>query len=63
MNNKRLGFCEGKKKYNTKFEAESTGAMQELIHWVKLRTYKCPNCNKWHLTKREAKGILSNETI
>jgi len=50
--------CLKKKRYNTEDDAKVAGALQEIYDSVKLGTYKCQRCNKWHLTKRDAKGLL-----
>lgn len=50
--------CLKKKKYNTEADALVEGAWQELLAWHPLKAYQCPRCKKWHLTKRDAKGIL-----
>jgi len=51
--------CLKKKVYSSKDEAESAGAMQEILELnKKLAVYSCPKCNKWHLTHKTEKGIL-----
>lgn len=51
--------CVSKKKYPSEAHAQSSGAMAELLSNRPLRVYKCPRCKLWHLTKRDASGILN----
>lgn len=53
--------CLKKKKYPTEADAQSSGAMAELLSNKRLRVYKCNRCKQWHLTKRDATGILQQE--
>lgn len=41
----------GKKQYHTYSSAVSV-AVQRSRHVGPLRVYRCPECKKWHLTKR-----------
>lgn len=50
--------CLKKHRYPTEQAAIERGAFEELLAWHPLGVYQCPRCKGWHLTKRDAKGIL-----
>lgn len=50
--NPLINSCSGKRRYALRHEAEQVAADQMNFDLdVKLRVYKCPHCNNWHLTK------------
>lgn len=44
----------GKDVHFTLIKAEKSAAQYKRNHGVKLRTYQCPDCHWWHLTKGRA---------
>lgn len=50
--------CPQKHRYATEMEAREQGAFEELMAWHPLNVYQCPRCKGWHLTKRNATGLL-----
>ncbi|MGH7196340.1 MAG: hypothetical protein ACREGJ_01065 [Candidatus Saccharimonadales bacterium] len=47
-------MCGGKRRYNSKTEAEAVKTEQELLSpGVELRVYRCQaGCRGWHLTRQ-----------
>ncbi len=46
-------ICQNKKSYNSKSEAEqSINYQMRLNPDIQLKTYYCPDCQKWHLTTK-----------
>lgn len=43
--------CQDKNKYFSEDEANETAEYQYKVNNIKLRPYKCKECNFWHLTK------------
>ena len=43
--------CHGKKRYSTEMTAMAKARYIFAIRCVRLRTYQCPLCLAWHLTK------------
>ncbi len=49
-----MNICQSKKAYKTESEAQaSIGYQQKLNPDLKLKTYYCPDCQKWHLTTKK----------
>jgi hypothetical protein len=44
-----MSMCVNKQSYATRAEATEAGGYRPL----KLYTYQCPRCGRWHLTKAE----------
>lgn len=47
--------CLRKKAYESDIKAAAAAGLQEFYDKVSLRIYRCPWCNKWHLTSKERK--------
>lgn len=47
-------MCEGKERYRDHAHAVVAARFAGQKRGVKLRTYDCPFCSGWHLTKKEA---------
>lgn len=50
MSEFRQATCEGKRAYDSPAEAEKHAKHARKKRDVRLRSYKCPHCNSWHLT-------------
>ncbi|HEX6257883.1 MAG TPA: hypothetical protein VFZ48_00215 [Candidatus Saccharimonadales bacterium] len=49
---RRESTCSVKVRYASEAEAQQAAERQMLMHMgLELRTYQCPYCNNWHLTR------------
>jgi hypothetical protein len=53
---KQLEDCRRKTRYATEREAEDAAYRARMEKGVELRTYACPWCHGWHLTRPRGKG-------
>ena len=55
MGRRNLDNCFSKTQYETYEDAQSTADYLLDTEGIKLYVYKCPLCQKYHLTKRRTK--------
>ena len=51
----RWAMCERKIRYRKRTSALSA-ALRSARHTQQIRVYRCPLCNGWHLTRKEARA-------
>ena len=49
---KKWADCDSKRRYVTPQEAERSAKTARRKRDEKLRVYRCPHCQGWHLTKK-----------